>query len=94
MVAKNFPHSAYSGLQKSLQQEWQFVKRVKEDVGREFASIEEALSLTFLPALFGDKYDEDNPHWKLYCLPVKHAGLTIPDPTAPAQLNYDAIILI
>jgi hypothetical protein len=27
-VAPNFPQTAYSGLQKSLQQEWQFVQRV------------------------------------------------------------------
>jgi hypothetical protein len=44
VVAKNFPQYAYSGLQKALQQERQFVQRVKEVVGEEFTNIEEAIS--------------------------------------------------
>jgi hypothetical protein len=35
-VAPNFPQTAYSGLQKSLQQEWQFVQRVTKGVGPAF----------------------------------------------------------
>jgi hypothetical protein len=77
VVAKNFPQSAYSSLQKSLQQEWHFVQRVKEGVGEEFTDIEEAISQTFLPALFGNEYDDDDPCRKLACLLVKHAGLAI-----------------
>jgi hypothetical protein len=38
-IAKNFPQSAYSDLQKALQQEWQFVQRVKKDIGEEFTKI-------------------------------------------------------
>ena len=53
-AALNFPQAAYSGLQKSLQQEWQFAKRVTKDVGSEFKAVELALSGTFLPTLFGD----------------------------------------
>jgi hypothetical protein len=30
-VCQKYPQSAYSGLQKLLQQEWQFVKRVIRD---------------------------------------------------------------
>ncbi len=93
-IAISHPQSAYSGLQKSLQQEWQFVQRVKEGVGEEFTAIEEAISNTFLPALFGDEYDEDDPRWKLACLPVKHAGMAIPDPTTSAQSNFEASILL
>jgi hypothetical protein len=50
------PQSAYSGLQKSLQQEWQFVQRVRKDIGDEFTEIEEAISLLFLPSKLGDDY--------------------------------------
>jgi hypothetical protein len=32
-VAPNFPQTAYSGLQKSFQQEWQFVQRVTKGIG-------------------------------------------------------------
>jgi hypothetical protein len=33
LASKNFPQSTYVGLQKSLQQEWQFVQRVVKDSG-------------------------------------------------------------
>jgi hypothetical protein len=49
-ASKNFPQSAYAGLQKSLQQEWQFVQRVVKDSGGSF-EVEEALSKAFLPSL-------------------------------------------
>jgi hypothetical protein len=35
-VAPNFSQTAYSGLQKSLQQEWQFVQGVTKEIGPEF----------------------------------------------------------
>jgi hypothetical protein len=93
-VAPNFPQTAYSGLQKSLQQEWQFVQRVTKGIGPEFQNVELALSRTFLPTLFGDNYDEDDPRRKISCLPVKWAGLAIPDPTSSADSNYNASILL
>jgi hypothetical protein len=70
-VAPNFPQTAYAGLQKSLQQEWQFVQRVTQGIGPEFRDIELVLAKTFLPTLFGDDYDEVDPRRKLSCLPVK-----------------------
>jgi hypothetical protein len=47
-------------LQKSLQQEWQFVQRVVKDIGDAFTDVEK-VSQSFLPALFGDDFDEDDP---------------------------------
>jgi hypothetical protein len=73
-VANNFPQSAYSGLQKLLQQEWQFEQRVRKDIGMEFTNVKRAISQSFLPALFGNNYDEDDPCRRLTSLPVKHAG--------------------
>jgi hypothetical protein len=93
-VAPNFPQAAYSSLQKSLQQEWQFVQRVTEGIGPEFQTVELTLSTTFLPTLFGDNYDEDGPRRKISCLPVKWSGLAIPDPTSSADSNYNASILL
>jgi hypothetical protein len=49
---------------------------------------------TFLPTLFGDQYDKDDPRRALAGLPVKWAGLAIPDPTTLAQPNYEASILL
>jgi hypothetical protein len=93
-AAPNFPQAAYSGLQKSLQQEWQFVQRVTKNIGPEFESVEQALSETFLPTLFGDDYGDDDPRRDISCLPVKWAGLAIPNPTSAADANYEASILV
>jgi hypothetical protein len=63
-------------------------------IGPEFKNIELILARTFLPTLFGDDYDKDNPCHKISCLPVKCAGLVIPDPTSSAELNYNVSILL
>jgi hypothetical protein len=60
-VTQAFPQAAYSSLQKSLQQEWQFVQRFTKGIGPEFASIEQTLAKTFLPTPFGDEYDNFSP---------------------------------
>jgi hypothetical protein len=46
----------------------------------------------FLPALYGEDIVDNDPRLKLACLPVKHAGLALPDPTS-AKRNYEASIL-
>jgi hypothetical protein len=73
-VAPNFPQTAYSGLQKALQQEWQFVQRVTKGIGSDCQDFKLVLAKTFLPTLFGDDYNESDPHHKLSCLPVKWAA--------------------
>jgi hypothetical protein len=80
-AAPNFPQAACSGLQKSLQQEWHFVQRFAKNIGPEFEAVEVALSRTFLPTLFRNDHDDDDPRRNISCLPVKWAGLTIPNPT-------------
>jgi hypothetical protein len=92
-VTQAFPQATYSGLQKSLQQEWQFVQRVTKGIGPDFASIKQTLAKTFLPTLFGDEYDGEDPRHALAGLPLKWAGLAIPDPTTLAQPNYEKSIL-
>ena len=42
-VSCKHPHSAYAGLQKSLQQEWAFVQRVTPGIGDAFGPVEKAL---------------------------------------------------
>ena len=51
-VAHKHLQSAYAGLQKSLQQEWDFVQRVTPGVGDAFGPAEVALKDIFVPALF------------------------------------------
>ena len=78
-VAHKHPQSAYAGLQKYLQQEWAFVQRVTPGVGEAFGPVEEALREIFVPALFRG-LSEGLPTRKNTRLPVKQAGLALPDP--------------
>jgi hypothetical protein len=50
--------------------------------------------LRFIPALFDDEYDNDDPRRQLACLPVRHARLAMPDPTIADKSNYMASTLI
>jgi hypothetical protein len=93
LVAEKYPQVAYAGLQKSLQQEWQFLQRVTKNLAEEFGAIEEAIQEKFLPALFGDDITNDVPQ-RIACLPVKKAGLAIPNPTETADTNWTASTVI
>jgi hypothetical protein len=53
-------------------------------------SSRKAISQSFLPALFGYDFDEDDPRLRLAGLPVKHAGMALPDPITSAKSNYEA----
>ena len=92
-VAHKHPQSAYAGLQKSLQKEWDFVQRVTPGVGDAFGPVEEALREIFVPALYeglrGGVPERDITH-----LPVKQAGLALPDPTQMAPENWKASCVI
>jgi hypothetical protein len=88
-----YPQAAFAGLRISLQQEWQFVQRFIKEIGGKFTEIEKEISQAFLPALFGDVLDEDDPRQALASLPVKHAGLAIPNPVRSSDMNYEASIL-
>ena len=87
-VAQSYPQTAYAGLQKSLQQEWQYLQRVTEGTSDHFSPIEKAICDDFLPALFGEPRLEDNCRRPLAALPVKHAGLALPNPTSTADDNH------
>ena len=86
-VSHKHPQSAYAGLQKSLQQEWDFVQRVTPGVGEAFGQVEEALQEIFVPALFRG-LSEGLPKREDTRLPVKQAGLALPDPVQTAPENW------
>ncbi len=67
------------------------MQRVTNGLGPEFDGMEQALQKDFLPALFGDfALVGDNLPRRLACLPVKKAGLAIPNPTTTAGDNWTA----
>ena len=94
-AAQKYPQSAYAGLQKSLQHEWAFLQRVLPDIGNHFETIEEAIADVFLPALFGEQsFDENDYRRPLTALPVRFAGLGLPNPTKSSSANYEASTLV
>eukprot|EP00978_Attheya_sp_CCMP212_P031185 scaffold117077_cov65-Attheya_sp.AAC.6 len=74
----------FERLQKSLQQEWQFLQRVTDGIGTEFAAVESSLKDDFLPALLGQNKVGQLLR-DLLALLVKHAELALPNPTTSAS---------
>ena len=92
-VSQKHSQSAYAGLQKSLQQEWEFVQQVTPRVGDSFGPVETALKETFVLALF-EGLREGGTKRGVTRLPIKQAGLALPDPsqTAPANWTMSCVI--
>ena len=87
-TCQDFPQSAYCALQKSLQQQWQFVQRVvpvDDTTKATFTPIEHSLD-SFLRALFAS----EPPPREITSLPVKLSGLGIYDPTTTYSHSYQA----
>ena len=80
--ARHFPQTAYAGLTKSLQPEWQYLQRVLPGGADVFKPVEEALATAFLPALFQEP--DHGVDRGLLALTTRCAGLGIPDPTRTA----------
>jgi hypothetical protein len=93
-TARLYPQSAYTGLQRSLQQEWQYVQRVVGNISESFSAVEKAIRDDFIPALFGEEQATPDNFRKLLALPVKHAGIALPNPTVSGPANHKASILV
>ena len=62
-------------------------------VGNSFGTVETALKETFVPALF-ERLRKGVPEQGVTRLPVKHAGLALPDPSQTAPENWTASCVI
>jgi hypothetical protein len=93
-AALSHPQTAFAGLQKFLQHEWQFIQRVIDNIGDCFFDVEAAIADIFLPALYGETLKDCTYRRYLSALPVKFAGLALPDPTASSEGNYQASTLV
>ncbi len=90
-AALGHPQTAFDGLQKSLQHKWQFIQRVIADISDCFFNIKDAITNIFLPALSYGEFPKDCTYQRnLSALPVKFAGMAIPDPSATSDKNYEA----
>jgi hypothetical protein len=59
-----------------------------------FEDLSKTIFNTFLPALFDDDIEEEDPRHKLAALPVKQAGLALADPARTASSNFTASSLV
>ena len=91
-VARRFPQTAYAGLSKSLQAEWQYLQRVCPNLSKVFGPVEDAISQVFLPSLLNTSTEMITPLRELTTLPVSSAGLGLPDPTQSAEFNFKASV--
>jgi len=64
------------------------MQRVVKGIGGHFEKVADAIKNDFL--LFDDTFEENDQHVSLANLPVKHAGLALPNPINSADANYDA----
>jgi len=87
-IAKRYPQTAFAGLSKSLQAEWQYLPRVTPNCKDSFGPIEEAIGETFLLALFQDTEANTATLRSVLAQSACHAGLGIPDPVASADEHY------
>ena len=85
-ACERFPQSAFCGMQKSLQMQWQFVQRVVECPPSAFAAVETAMADIFLPELFQCQ----PPDRALTALPFKFAGMSLPDASTTTSLNFNS----
>ena len=69
------------------------MQRVNPVVGATFGPVEEALKEIFLPALY-EGLREGVPERGITRLPVKQAGLALPDPTQTSPENWTAPCVI
>ena len=88
VAAQFVPQSAYAAMQRSLQQEWQFVLRVVPDIAELFTPLETALHDDFFAKLVGSPISSDLREYTT--APIKLGGCSIPDPRLQAKENYTA----
>ena len=69
------------------------MQQVTPGIGDAYISVEDALRGNFLPALF-QVTGEGTPGICVTRLPVKQAGLALPDPTNTAPVNWTASCVI
>ena len=91
-VARRFPQTAYAGLAKSLQSEWQFLQRVCPGIGETFAPVEHAIASSYIPSLLGDAEGALGPPRELTSLSVKTAGLGLPCPVTLALHCHESSV--
>jgi hypothetical protein len=89
VASGKYSHSAYTGYTKSLQHQWTFLQRVVPNIDDMFQPLEDMINSSFIPALFGTSSQGSVEDLRpLLALPVKLAGLAVPNPVSTCAGNY------
>ena len=87
-IAEKQPQAAFAVLVRSLQCEWQFLQCVIPNCANHFVPLDDVLTSTFLPAVFGC---EVTPREHLlFSLPVHFGGLGVFQPQCTAEFAFSA----
>ena len=77
-LAQTQPHAAYTVFTKGLLARWKYHLRCTECFPEVFETLDNLINSSFLPALTGRDFTNDQPERVLVSLPVRHGGLAIP----------------
>ena len=77
-LAQTQPHAAYTVFTKGLLARWKYHLRCTECFPEVFETLDNLINSSFLPALTGRDFTNDQPEQVLVSLPVRHGGLAIP----------------
>ena len=69
-----------------------YFQRTIEDFGDYLTPIEELLANTFIPTLFGRKYEFSSYLRSLFTLPTREGGLGISSPTEESKQQFEGSI--
>jgi hypothetical protein len=84
-IAKQYPQTAYSGMARSLQMEWQYTLRVIPGVAALFQPLAQVIAEEYLPALLEESGAFPEGLRDRLALPARWLGLGIPDPSEIAD---------
>ena len=89
-IARSSPQMTYAAVMHSFQHEWQYLQRVVSDCSDHFSPLETAIRTVLLPALFGgaDPTEISPDLRSVLSLPIRHGGISLPDPTVTADTNH------
>ena len=81
-----YPQESYAVVVHSIQPEWKFLQRVKNNTGDALKGVEKMLQETFLSCLFFGKSKSLSPIiGTLSTIPFKRSGLGLLNPVTPAK---------
>jgi hypothetical protein len=84
-IAKRYPQTAYAGMARSLQMEWQYTLRVIPGVAELFEPLAKVIAEECLPALLGESGALPEGLRDRLALPARWSGTGIPDPSEIAD---------